>query len=1128
MAGLDSAAFEACEMKAHSERETWFMNYCRCVLYTLCAIGVLLAANPAGAQQTSKVDYLRDEMPALPAPDWVEMRDVGEVSPKLKGMRTPKGVSVQIVAQDPQVVDPVGMTFADDGSLYVLEWREATEQVDTTYDVHYQDGTTATVNRKTKNVLDELKRLTDTDDDGNFDAVETVMDDLEMPSSLLLHDGWMYLPSIGHVIRRRPADGQEGAFQEEEILRGMCGYHHHQVSGLTIGHDNWMYTTTGDDDNIAEGSDGSRSTVLRTGAIFRSRPDGSHLSEFARGFRNPYRNVVFDELYNMFHVDNDQEDGSKFQGVRLMHLLEGADYGWRLELGAKCCRTDFSRGAVFGERPGKMPSLLKTGRGAPAGLLVYQGTAFPDAFRGLLIYPDVYRMKVRAYEIERRGSTFEVIRQFTLMESDDGMFRPVQAVVGPDGAIYILDWRTNSGGAGRSWGDGEHGRVYRLTWDGTDTMPAVAPGPMAAWSSLNKMSDTQLLNVLATTRDFELRERAQKALTGRGKSSFSALEKMVHDASLAAPARISAFGAICRLDWSMAESSASKLLSDSNPDLRRLAAESFGRHFSSGPVSNATVEKLLKSAANDPHPAVRRAAALAAGNAGQSAPNNDRRHEIASRLMSILLTTSADDVFLFDGILRGIERCGAAGVRKVVDLTRSDEDDHRELATVLLTSLRTREAALAVDKLLGQDTSRFNETQMDRLLSVHRHILVRPPISADSVRHWLEKHPKAAASLQVTALQTLGLVGGGRSDTVQQLTVKLLNWPDADIRLAAIKAAGELRVKSASPSLFAAIKDEKRSLDERREIIRTLALLKAEDWPFADRADQGVELILPELTQEIESLSSPELVADALWLTGQVDLEKATSLATRFLDSDNTAILEAAIDVLSADMQQAQQLGQRWLDSQLPKELRPQVAAALQRHAAADTTGKTEQMLKDLYRDGLKISLEPAAVARIKKLVVETGNPERGREVFLRPEKSQCIKCHRVEGVGGNIGPDLNNISQTHTIEKIIESIADPSREIKEGFDTWTIVTTEGKVYGGLRISEGPPQFVLRGANGRDYRIYVDDIEEKIQSKRSLMPDGTVSQLSLTELVDLIAFLKDEQAQKGLPAHAKVRSAKDN
>ena len=111
--------------------------------------------------------------------------------------------------------------------------------------------------------------------------------------------------------------------------------------------------------------------------------------------------------------------------------------------------------------------MIKTGRGAPAGLLHYTGTAFPKEFRGVFIYPDVYRKSVRGYFVEPHGATFRITQEFTLMQSDDDYFRPCQAAMGPDGAIYILDWRTDSGGAGKLWGDGVHGRLYRLSWSGT-------------------------------------------------------------------------------------------------------------------------------------------------------------------------------------------------------------------------------------------------------------------------------------------------------------------------------------------------------------------------------------------------------------------------------------------------------------------------------------------------------------------------------------------------------------------------------------------------------------------------------------------------------------------------------------
>ena len=192
--------------------------------------------------------------------------------------------------------------------------------------------------------------------------------------------------------------------------------------------------------------------LLRNGAVWRMRPDGSQLSLFAHGFRNPYRDVAIDSFGNIFHTDNDNEDGSKFQGCRLIHVMEDADYGWRLHPGVRCCWPDHDRAAIFGELPGSMPPMVKTGRGAPCGVLLYQGVGFPEFFRGLIVYPDVFQRNVRCYAIERDGSTFKVVSQFTLLETTDGYFRPCQALQGPDGSIYLCDWRSNNAGPRRRVG----------------------------------------------------------------------------------------------------------------------------------------------------------------------------------------------------------------------------------------------------------------------------------------------------------------------------------------------------------------------------------------------------------------------------------------------------------------------------------------------------------------------------------------------------------------------------------------------------------------------------------------------------------------------------------------------------
>src|SRR5262245_49744625 len=410
-------------------------------------------------------DLKQPQTPALPAPKWLKLIDHGLYEPRLKGYIAPEGLKIEIVAEAPTIINPVGMVFGNDGTLYVLEWKPSADPRDTWNEfaetITYKDGSQRKVATMKKRVKDVLKILKWNPASKLYDHAEIILED-ELPSSILLHDGWIYLSGRSTVRRYRQSTPGGKYDIKEVIAQGFCGFHHHQVSGMTIGIDGWLYLTSGDDDNYVEGSDGSRATVLRTGAVFRCRPNGSQMQVYSVGYRNPYRDVAFDREFNIFHVDNDNEDGSKFTGCRLMHVAEEADFGWRLFTGARCCKPDHVRGAVFGELPGKMPAMLKTGRGSPAGLLIYNDTQFPPEYRGLFFYPDVFRKLIRAYRVEADGSTFQVAEEFEFLKSNDRLFRPCEMVIGPDGAMYVCDWRTDSGGAGRLWGDGQHGRIYRI------------------------------------------------------------------------------------------------------------------------------------------------------------------------------------------------------------------------------------------------------------------------------------------------------------------------------------------------------------------------------------------------------------------------------------------------------------------------------------------------------------------------------------------------------------------------------------------------------------------------------------------------------------------------------------------
>jgi putative heme-binding domain-containing protein len=155
-------------------------------------------------------------------------------------------------------------------------------------------------------------------------------------------------------------------------------------------------------------------------------------------------------------------------------------------------------------------------------------------------------------------------------------------------------------------------------------------------------------------------------------------------------------------------------------------------------------------------------------------------------------------------------------------------------------------------------------------------------------------------------------------------------------------------------------------------------------------------------------------------------------------------------------------------------------------------------------------------VDKIRAEVSKKGNAQKGKELYLNTKLLACASCHRMEGVGGATGPDLTRLWDTMTVEKILEAIVDPSKEIKEGFQTYRVATSDSKVYTGLKVKDDAKEVVIRDAQGRDTRIAKDEVESLAPSKLSLMPDNVVSQITYDQFIDLLAFLKSRQQQESL------------
>jgi putative heme-binding domain-containing protein len=145
--------------------------------------------------------------------------------------------------------------------------------------------------------------------------------------------------------------------------------------------------------------------------------------------------------------------------------------------------------------------------------------------------------------------------------------------------------------------------------------------------------------------------------------------------------------------------------------------------------------------------------------------------------------------------------------------------------------------------------------------------------------------------------------------------------------------------------------------------------------------------------------------------------------------------------------------------------------------------------------------------------VAGLGDPARGKAVFADPQGAGCIRCHRVAGTGGDVGPDLSDIGGKLDREHLVEAVLQPSRQIVEGYRPTLLALTDGRVLSGLVQRETDDELALVDAAVQMHVVPKTAIEERRYADISLMPDGLAAVLSPAQLADLIAYLEGLRAQ---------------
>jgi len=181
-----------------------------------------------------------------------------------------------------------------------------------------------------------------------------------------------------------------------------------------------------------------------------------------------------------------------------------------------------------------------------------------------------------------------------------------------------------------------------------------------------------------------------------------------------------------------------------------------------------------------------------------------------------------------------------------------------------------------------------------------------------------------------------------------------------------------------------------------------------------------------------------------------------------------------------------------------PVEIDPATRQALEKFSDAEIKARAIELFKSAVSPDRE-----AVVQKYRPALKLAADQKRGAAVF----EKNCAVCHRMQGVGANVGPDLSGTGQQPR-ETLLVQILDPSRQVLPDFVAYNAETKSGESYSGFIANESATTVTLRRANEPDITFKRSELKELKTSGKSLMPDGLEAAMNEQDVADLIEFLR--------------------
>ena len=118
-----------------------------------------------------------------------------------------------------------------------------------------------------------------------------------------------------------------------------------------------------------------------------------------------------------------------------------------------------------------------------------------------------------------------------------------------------------------------------------------------------------------------------------------------------------------------------------------------------------------------------------------------------------------------------------------------------------------------------------------------------------------------------------------------------------------------------------------------------------------------------------------------------------------------------------------------------------------------------------------------------------------------------CSNCHIINRIGKEVGPDLSEIGSKLSREAMYTAILDPSAGISHNYENFSVLTLDGQVISGLKVSDSDKEVVIRTAEAIDRRIPQDEIELVKKSEKSIMPENLHHAFDQQGLINLVEYM---------------------